>query len=186
MRTSRTRLFPLLALVALTLGCTAHRQAGTGDVAFRLVWDGRSDLDLVVEDPGSGCIFYGQRHSELGGLLDVDCNAGTGRLCEHPIENVFWPVGTAPPGRYRFWVHAHALFPAEAPLSFEIQLLAGPDVAWRHADRVMEHEELFGPFVYQLPGGDVTLEPASDEPPTGCAGLFTRRFLFMPPVDPDG
>lgn len=60
-------------------GCSAHREAGTGDVAFRLVWDGGSDLDLVVEDPAGGCIFYGQRTSELGGILDVDCNAGTDR-----------------------------------------------------------------------------------------------------------
>jgi hypothetical protein len=175
----------LVSLVAI-VGCAAHRQAGTGDVAFRLVWDGQSDLDLVVEDPDSGCIFYGQRQSELGGLLDVDCNAGTERLCEHPIENVFWPVGTAPPGRYRFWVHAHALFPAEAPLPFELQLLSGTDIAWRQADQVVEHEELFGPFVYEFPGGEVTLEPPSDDPPTGCAGLFTRRHLFLPPVDPDG
>lgn len=184
MRTTLARsLLPLavVVLAVLASGCTAQRRAGTGDVAFRLTWDGQSDLDLVVEDPGGACIFYGQRESELGGLLDVDCNAGTERMCEHPIENVFWPVGTAPPGRYRFWVHAHALIPAEAPLPFELQLLSGTDVAWRHAGRVVEHEQLFGPFVHDFPGGDVTLEATPEGPPAGCAGLFTRRFLLLPP-----
>lgn len=174
----------LLLIAAFTAGgCTGRREAGTGDVAFRLTWDGESDLDLVVEDPASGCIFYGQRASELGGILDVDCNAGTERLCEHPIENVFWPVGTAPPGRYRFWVHAHALFPAEAPLPFEVQLLSGTDVAWRHAGEVVEHEQLFGPFVHDFPGGGVTLEPTRHGPPTGCAGLFSGAALFLPPPE---
>ena len=120
-------LLPLLAA-----GCSATRRAGTGDVAFRLVWDGTSDLDLLVEDPGGTCIFWGRRESPLGGMLDVDCNAGTDRVCDHPIENVFWPTGAAPSGAYRVWVRAHALLPAEAPLAYQLQILHGTTVSWTH------------------------------------------------------
>jgi len=44
----------LLAMVAAAValnGCTLHRSAGTGEVAFRLAWKGKSDIDLFVQDP---------------------------------------------------------------------------------------------------------------------------------------
>lgn len=163
-------LAPLLAV-----GCTAHRQAGTGDVAFRLVWDGTSDLDLLVEDPAASCIFWGQRESGLGGLLDVDCNAGTDRLCAHPIENVYWPTATAPPGAYRVWVHAHALLPAESPLRYELQVLHGPTVSWRQEGRMTEHQELHGPFLHTFPGGEVARAPQPEPLPEACRAPWMRR-----------
>lgn len=132
--------------LAACLACSAHREAGTGDIAFRLVWDGQSDLDLYVEDPAGTCIFFGQRGSSTGGLLDVDCNSGSDHLCEHPVENVYWPSGTAPVGPYLYWLEAHSVIPAEAPLHFELQLLQGPRVTWRHTGTVQATEQTVGPF----------------------------------------
>lgn len=145
----------LLLVASIALGCAAHRpEAGTGDVAFRLLWNGVSDLDLVVREPAGGCIHYGQRESPAGGRLDIDCNAGSGRICERPIENVFWPAGSAPAGTYAFWVHAHSLVPAEAPLEFEIQVLRGPRVSWRQTIFMKEHTQTYGPWEYEFPSGD--------------------------------
>jgi hypothetical protein len=86
------------------------------------------------------------RRSTTGGLLDVDCNGASDRLCEHPVENVFWPTGTAPAGTYLYWLEAHSLIPAEAPLSFELQVLRGPNVLWRQAGTLQKTEQILGPF----------------------------------------
>jgi hypothetical protein len=166
------RLVALLVPVSVLLaGCSGHRRAGTGDVAFRLIWEGTSDLDLFVEDPGGACIFFGQRESAAGGVLDVDCNGGTEQMCERPVENVFWPIGTAPPGRYRFWVHAHSLVPAEAPLGYRLQVLRGTEVFWVQEGAVRGHQELQGPFVYSAPDGTVTRAPEPEDLPDGCDAI---------------
>jgi len=56
----RICLFLSLSLgLSTCLACSAHREAGTRDIAFRLVWDGQSDLDLYVEDPAGTCICGG-------------------------------------------------------------------------------------------------------------------------------
>src|SRR4051812_46644027 len=79
----RTGLLFLLASYLLLAGCTANRrQAGTGDVAFRLTWDGLSDLDLIVQDPSCDCISYVFPRSLSGGILDVDCNGGSDLMCD--------------------------------------------------------------------------------------------------------
>jgi hypothetical protein len=161
----------LVCLLASLLACSAHketRQAGTGDIAFRLIWDGQSDLDLFVEDPAGACIFFGNRDSVTGGLLDVDCNAGSDQLCEHPVENVYWPEGTALPGAYMYWVEAHSLIPAEGPLAFELQLLRGTDVVWRHAGFLRATEEIAGPFEIDFAAGARVAPTAARRPRPAC------------------
>jgi len=170
----------VVAAVCLALGaCSAHRAAGTGDVAFRLIWDGRSDLDLFVEDPSGACIFFGQRASDAGGVLDVDCNGGTDQMCERPIENVFWPVGSAPRGPYRFWVHAHSLIPAEAPLTYHLQVLRGRLPLWSQEGTIHHHQELQGPFLYLAPGSTVGRSAEPRDLPATCNspshGVFVTR-----------
>jgi hypothetical protein len=153
------RLSPVVgAVVALGLlaACTLHRQAGTGDVAFRLAWEGESDLDLIVQDPAGHCINFGSGTSPTGGLLDVDCNSGSGRLCPAPVENIYWPHGSAPSGRYLFWAHAHALIPAEAPLSYQLQVLRGTEVVRLIRGRVRKHQERHGAWALDLPSGRVS------------------------------
>jgi hypothetical protein len=76
---------------------------GTGDLAFRLRWDGPQDLDLYVRDPFGEVIYYGNPVSASGGQLDVDANAGCSGPAEHPTENIYWEEGTAPSGTYDFW-----------------------------------------------------------------------------------
>lgn len=155
MGASRIRLaLSLLALTLLAAGCRSLPAAGTGDVAFRLLWQGESDLDLHVEDPSGEHLFYGQREAASGGRLDVDCNAGTGRRCPRPIENVFWPEGTAPKGSYRVWVRAHAVYPEEAPVSCEVLVLEGERVRARVPGRLLANGDRLGPFSLELPPQD--------------------------------
>jgi hypothetical protein len=116
-----------------------------------------------VEDPAGTCIFFGQRGSTTGGLLDVDCNGASDRVCEHPVENVYWPAGTAPAGTYLYWREAHSLIPAEAPLQFELQLLRGPGVLWRHTGTLQATEQIIGPF-------EIDFAVGRRRTPAGAAG----------------
>ncbi|MCL4838218.1 MAG: hypothetical protein KJ058_09675 [Thermoanaerobaculia bacterium] len=130
-----------------------HRTAGTGDVAFRLAWRGASDLDLFVRGPEGPCIFFFHRASLSGGRLDIDCNAAADRLCDSPVENVFWPRGTAPDGEYLFWVHAHSLLPEEAPVRLQLQVLRGTEAHWIHRATASAHDQVEGPFRLVLRDG---------------------------------
>lgn len=154
----------LLAGLLLVLGaCTsAGSRAGTGDVAFRLTWEGAADLDLQVEDPTGAKLTFLERRSDSGGILDVDCNSGTHRMCEQPIENVYWPDGTAPPGVYRVWVELFNPPPGvdSQEVAFTLEVLRGERVVERHdgvlvavsaEERVTGGEPLAGPFEHVLP-----------------------------------
>lgn len=79
-------------------------QGQTGDVSFRLTWNGPQDLDLYVKEPDGTVIYYSNRGpTSTGGQLDVDSNAGCSGPDQSPTENIFWPEGSAPRGTYEFW-----------------------------------------------------------------------------------
>jgi hypothetical protein len=144
-------------------------------VAFRLVWEGVSDLDLFVVDPAGGCIDFTEPRSATGGILDIDCNSGTDRLCPHPIENVFWPPGTAPAGTYTYWVSANSLIASEAPLHFELQLLRGKEVVCRQQGSIGEAAGTFGPFVYAFSPQRHVAPVAGGGPLPVCADWLERQ-----------
>ncbi len=98
-------------------GEPAHVQAtvttvGSGDVQIALTWSTPSDLDLHVVGPDSTEIYYANRSSPSGGVLDLDsnaaCEAGTGN------ENVTWPTGHAPSGTYTVRVDEYAACGADS------------------------------------------------------------------------
>lgn len=93
-----------------------RESAKSGDVQVSLMWNNRNDLDLYVVSPKGEEIFFRRRQSSCGGMLDVDMNYD--RMSEKPVENVFWPMGKAPHGRYRVYVHLFAVQGGEVPTSF--------------------------------------------------------------------
>jgi len=74
-------------------------QVGTGDIQVTLSWDTDADVDLHVVAPGGEEIYYGRKQSSTGGELDLDSNAGCNTDGVRN-ENITWPVGRAPRGRY--------------------------------------------------------------------------------------
>ena len=99
-------------------------QLGSGDVQVTLRWSGYNDLDLHVTDPFGEELFYQHTSSDSGGLLDVDSNAGCERtVTNNPVENIYWPTGSAPTGEYTisvvYFLHC-GTEPEETP--FRIQL----------------------------------------------------------------
>lgn len=97
------------------------RRAGaqTGDVQISLAWNNVNDLDLHVETPGGEKIFFNRRESSCGGELDVDMNAA-GPESSTPVENIFWPAGGSPKGRYRVLVHHYANHGGRDPTRYQI------------------------------------------------------------------
>jgi hypothetical protein len=100
-----------------------------GDPQFTLIWQGRADLDLHVEEPGGAEISWKERKGPKGGRLDVDMRTGPGP------ENVYWEQGQGPPGVYRWYVNYYGPEP--------FQRFAGP-ISWRvrvkHAGQVTEYQ----------------------------------------------
>ena len=72
---------------------------GTGDVQISVTWNSAADVDLHVVEPNGTEIYYGAPRSSTGGELDLDSNAGCGSDSPR-AENIRWPAGRAPTGRY--------------------------------------------------------------------------------------
>ncbi len=72
---------------------------GTGDVQVTVTWDSDSDVDLHVVDPGGYEIYWGDRSSPSGGVLDLDSNAAC-TIDNVRNENITWGIGIAPQGVY--------------------------------------------------------------------------------------
>ncbi len=104
-------------------------QGQTGDVSFRLTWDGPQDLDLYVKEPDGTIIYFGNRGpTSTGGQLDVDSNAGCSGPDESPTENVFWPVGSAPSGTYEFWARRWSECSATRTPDYTLRVFRGETV----------------------------------------------------------
>ncbi len=105
-----------------------HGPGSTGDVAFRLRWDGPQDLDIYVMEPSGEVIYFGHTLSDTGGRLDVDSNAGCSGPDPNPTENVFWPVGQAPSGRYEYWAQLWSACDATESPNFTFFVFEGSEV----------------------------------------------------------
>ena len=114
--------------VLLAAGCASAPRPGTGDIAFRLYWQGEEDLDLHVQEPAGATIYFQSRKTESGGELDVDCNSAADRICRTPVENVFWPVGKAAEGDSTYWVELFQHSGQQKTVPFTLQVLLGKQV----------------------------------------------------------
>ena len=74
-----------------------------GEITVTLSWKTYDDLDLHLQEPDGTTIFYGNKRSRNGGVLDIDMNAG-GRKSSNPIENICYK-NTPPSGKYKIMVH---------------------------------------------------------------------------------
>ena len=80
-----------------------EREGGaSGVVQISLAWDDYNDLDLHLFCPSGERIYFNNKRSECGGILDVDMNVRP--LSNTPVENVVWK-DTAPLGVYKVGVH---------------------------------------------------------------------------------
>ena len=91
-----------------------------GDIQISLFWKNFNDLDLHCIDPAREEIFFSHKKSNSGGELDVDQNASQ-PFNNSPVENIYWPVGAAPPGLYRVSVVHYAKHGGMDPTAFTVR-----------------------------------------------------------------
>lgn len=113
--------------------------AQTGDTQVTLVWDGRADLDLVIDCP-EGRIWF-RNTQACGGTLDVDMNSSRGRGSSRPIENVFFVDGQTPAGPYRVGVMLYERRGDRRPeIPFSVRIKTGTDVVTKDGKVSRERE----------------------------------------------
>lgn len=84
--------------------------AKTGDIQISIMWNTIDDIDLHVSyTPGNGLVDNINWTNRIGrlssGMLDVDRNANSTMVTNTPVENVFWPKGSAPSGFFTVYIH---------------------------------------------------------------------------------
>ena len=130
-----------LGLALLSVACASTTaQPGTGHVTFRLTWTGLADLDLYVRSPLGERVDFLHREVDSGGALDIDCNVRA-FLCAHPMENIFWPRGTAPPGSYKYWVVIANPAGLQMSDTYYLRALVRGEVVSEQRGRLTELEE---------------------------------------------
>lgn len=99
-----------------------RREGGkTGDVRVSLIWNTRNDLDLHVIPPSGEELYYAHKTSACRGELDVDMNVRGDST--KPVENIYWPAGGAPRGKYRVFVQNYAFHePSRAEYDFRVEV----------------------------------------------------------------
>jgi hypothetical protein len=104
------------------LRVTAPSQLSSGDIQITLKWDGINDLDLHVIEPSGERIYFQNKSTSSGGQLEVDANAACQTVMNNPVENIYWPSGRAPEGRYEVLVHyfSNCGDPYETPFIVEV------------------------------------------------------------------
>ncbi|MBM7846531.1 VWA domain-containing protein [Herpetosiphon giganteus] len=104
----------------------AREGAQTGDVQISLIWNNFNDLDLHVVCPSNERISFSNKRSSCAGELDVDMNVLP--TSQEPVENVYWPRGSAPRGHYKVFVNHyrnHGLLGCSDPTSFRVAVNVG-------------------------------------------------------------
>ena len=111
----------IAAIAGSVQGRVARAGGQKGEVQFSLAWESLNDVDLHVIAPSGEHISYSHRSSKCHGELDVDMNAA-GAESNTPVENIFWPAGGSPTGRYRVLVHHYAKHGGPDPTRYQITI----------------------------------------------------------------
>ena len=134
--------------------------ARSSDVQVSLMWNNFNDLDLHIVCPSGERIHGGNKISKCGGELDVDANVRP--ESKKPVENVYWPEGTAPAGKYQVYVHhykKHKKRRAKDPTKFQVIINSLSDEDNDGVPDVMEYKAA-------LSHGDPIMLVATFEVPT--------------------
>ena len=89
------------------------------EIRCSLFWNTRTDLDVHCICPDGFHIHFGAKNHGAGSL-DVDANVN-GETAT-PVENIRWPNGTAPEGRYQFYVHNYTNRANSNPYKLELEV----------------------------------------------------------------
>lgn len=117
------------------------------EIRCSLIWNTRTDLDVHCICPDGVEIGFSNKH-HANGALDVDANVNGETLT--PVENIRWPLGKAPEGRYQFYVHnftnraTHNPYKLELEVNGKIYTYDGDIIRNKAKDIVFEFDYVHG------------------------------------------
>lgn len=158
--------------------------AKTGDVQVSMAWDNVNDIDLHVQAPSGEVIYYSHRRSDCGGELDVDMNAN-GPDTNEPVENVYWPLGAAPRGKYKVLAHHYANHGGTDPTEFRVVVKNGDEVKY-YTGKVNPLEKVLVCEFERLEGPEATPLAQAEPVPHPVGGNVTTPNEVPPPMSEDG
>jgi len=151
------------------------------DLRASLIWNDTNDLDLHVVTPSGEEIYFSNKASSCGGMLDVDRNvAGE---TDAPVENVMWPKHKAKAGRYRIFVRNYRYHEDPAPIDFRVEVFYGGHsqiIRGRipaGVERETSDQEVLS-FDFNPAAGGQAGQSRQQAPATG--GGFRARSIFEP------
>lgn len=98
-----------------------------GELRISLAWYNFNDLDLHLIEPSGNRIYFGNKLSKTGGVLDVDMNAGSGSTRE-PVENIiFSNKNNMLEGEYQIIVNNYTYREASNP-GFAVEMEHNGDI----------------------------------------------------------
>jgi hypothetical protein len=113
----------------------------SGQIQVTLSWNTGADIDLYVYDPTGYRIYYADRSSPSGGMLDIDargaCVGGTGT-----IENIYWSSPTPPRGVYTVEVHNYSACGSYGPTPVQVSISVGGRIIGVYSLNVFEDQRL--------------------------------------------
>ncbi len=113
----------------------------TGQIQVTLSWSTAADIDLYVYDPSGYRIYYADRNSPSGGVLDIDargaCVGGTGT-----IENIYWSTPTPPRGTYTVEVHNYSACGDRRPTPVQVSVSVGGRIIGVYSLTLYEDQRL--------------------------------------------
>ena len=79
----------------------------------------------------------------------MDCNGSPEKKCDRPIENIYWPQGSASKGSYETWVYLFQPLPdPELEIPFTVQVRLGNKVVKVFSGTVSNVERQSDRFSY--------------------------------------
>lgn len=105
--------------------------AGTGDVQVSIAWDNYNDIDVWVimrDGNNSGTISWINRICG-GGFLDIDKNVNP--ETNKAIENIFWPIGSAPYCEYSVYIQHYHTWDKTVPTKVLVRILVDGEETYK-------------------------------------------------------
>ena len=152
------------------------------DLRASLIWNNRNDLDLHVIAPSGEEVYFANKVSQCGGVLDVDRNISGETIT--PVENVRWGKRKAPKGRYRIFVRNFKNHEQASATDFRVEVCYGGQskiingrIRDGYEGEDSDHEVLAFDFDPAKPNQS-NPSSQSHQQMTGGTGSFRARSIF--------
>ena len=135
-----------------TATMTRTPSAANSALTITLAWATTGNVDLGVQDPTGALIASMMPSSPTGGQFSGDANASCAAASASPAEQVTWPAGTAPAGRYTVFARYQAACGNSGPVDVELTVSLGDAVLLQETAALQLGQQFDLRFDFDLTG----------------------------------